>query len=230
MGARDSLICRLRYEGRTRDEDRVFELGDRARILGRAPDSDLVLNHESVSRAHARFTRDGDSWRISDLGSKNGVRVNTFRIDEQKLQNGDRIDLGSTRLYVEIGPAPAPDVCARVVFSEREEPGLHTEILEMSGLTSLLAPVPPEPVGSFRDSARAVLSESLARAVDGASVGDSGSSLQLVCDAAEALISCDSLDETLDRISRGMAAKKTAIVVKPERVMSWDHRKLDGIY
>lgn len=36
--------------------------------------------------------------------------------------------------------------------------------------------------------------------------------------------------ETLERASRGMAAKKTVILVRPEKVVSWDHRKLGGIY
>jgi PPOX class probable F420-dependent enzyme len=36
--------------------------------------------------------------------------------------------------------------------------------------------------------------------------------------------------ESLDKISRGMAPKKTAIVVKVKRCFSWDHRKLGGIY
>jgi hypothetical protein len=36
--------------------------------------------------------------------------------------------------------------------------------------------------------------------------------------------------ETLDQVSRGMAPKKTAIVVKVKRCFSWDHRKLGGIY
>ncbi len=37
-------------------------------------------------------------------------------------------------------------------------------------------------------------------------------------------------EETLEKVSAGMAAKKTAILVKPEKVMSWDHTKLGGIY
>jgi PPOX class probable F420-dependent enzyme len=37
-------------------------------------------------------------------------------------------------------------------------------------------------------------------------------------------------EETLDKISRGMCAKKTAIVIKAHRTISWDHRKLGGIY
>ena len=36
--------------------------------------------------------------------------------------------------------------------------------------------------------------------------------------------------ETLDKVSRGMAPKKTAIVVKVKRCFSWDHRKLGGVY
>jgi len=36
--------------------------------------------------------------------------------------------------------------------------------------------------------------------------------------------------ETLDKVSRGMAPKKTAIVIKVKRSFSWDHRKLGGTY
>jgi PPOX class probable F420-dependent enzyme len=37
-------------------------------------------------------------------------------------------------------------------------------------------------------------------------------------------------EDTLDKLSAGMAPKKTAILIKPERVMSWDHGKLGGTY
>ena len=37
-------------------------------------------------------------------------------------------------------------------------------------------------------------------------------------------------EEVLEKASRSMAPKKTAILVKLERVMSWDHSKLGGIY
>jgi PPOX class probable F420-dependent enzyme len=36
--------------------------------------------------------------------------------------------------------------------------------------------------------------------------------------------------DVLDKASAAMAPKKTAILVKPDRVMSWDHSKLGGIY
>lgn len=36
--------------------------------------------------------------------------------------------------------------------------------------------------------------------------------------------------ELLDEAARHMAAKRTAVVVKAERVVTWDHRKLGGNY
>lgn len=34
----------------------------------------------------------------------------------------------------------------------------------------------------------------------------------------------------IEQLVRGMAAKKTTILVRPDRVYSWDHRKLGGRY
>lgn len=36
--------------------------------------------------------------------------------------------------------------------------------------------------------------------------------------------------DTIDKASRSMAPKKTAILVRPEKVVSWDHTKLGGVY
>jgi PPOX class probable F420-dependent enzyme len=37
-------------------------------------------------------------------------------------------------------------------------------------------------------------------------------------------------EETLEKVTRSMAAKKTGIVIKAKRIVSWDHRKLAGTY
>ena len=34
----------------------------------------------------------------------------------------------------------------------------------------------------------------------------------------------------LEEAAAGMAAKRAAVVVKPEKIMTWDHRKLGGVY
>ena len=37
-------------------------------------------------------------------------------------------------------------------------------------------------------------------------------------------------EDVLEKAVASMVAKKTAILIKPERVMSWDHTKLGGVY
>ena len=37
-------------------------------------------------------------------------------------------------------------------------------------------------------------------------------------------------EAVLEKASREMAPKKTAILIRPHKVMSWDHRKLGGVY
>lgn len=36
--------------------------------------------------------------------------------------------------------------------------------------------------------------------------------------------------DVIEKASRAMAPKKTAILIRPERVVSWDHGKLGGVY
>ena len=92
MYPRDPIVCRLRIQ--EEDRERLFTIGDRPIVIGRAPDCDLHLPNESISRQHARIAREDEGWLLRDLGSKNGSRVNTFQVGEQVLRNGDRIDLG----------------------------------------------------------------------------------------------------------------------------------------
>lgn len=68
--------------------------------VGRIEGNDLVLNHPSVSRRHARLERRGADWWIVDLNSTNGVKVNGSPATESKIAGGDRILVGSVQLEV----------------------------------------------------------------------------------------------------------------------------------
>jgi pSer/pThr/pTyr-binding forkhead associated (FHA) protein len=75
-------------------------------IIGRTEDNNLVLNHRSISRNHAKVVRDPETNRytISDLHSSNGVRVNGQDYTKVELRRGDVVDLGHVRLrFVEPG-------------------------------------------------------------------------------------------------------------------------------
>jgi Protein of unknown function (DUF3662)/FHA domain len=70
--------------------------------IGRSRDCDLVVDDPNVSRRHAELRSDGESWRIVDLGSTNGIKVNRRRVDEAVLRGGERITLGLTDLDFEL--------------------------------------------------------------------------------------------------------------------------------
>lgn len=65
---------------------------------GRHPDSEIFLDDVTVSRRHADFHREGDSFTVSDVGSLNGTYVNRDRIDRVQLTDGDEVQIGKYRL------------------------------------------------------------------------------------------------------------------------------------
>ena len=65
---------------------------------GRHPESEIFLDDVTVSRRHAEFHRDGESFTVSDVGSLNGTYVNRDRIDRVRLNDGDEVQIGKYRL------------------------------------------------------------------------------------------------------------------------------------
>jgi 3-deoxy-7-phosphoheptulonate synthase len=63
-------------------------------LIGRAPESDLHIDEQSVSRLHARVTRTGDGFAIEDLHSANGTRINGKKVSRQAIKEGDQIGIG----------------------------------------------------------------------------------------------------------------------------------------
>ena len=50
-----------------------------------------------VSREHARVYNRNGSVTIEDLGSRNGIFVNSVRVESQLLQHGDWVTVGETQ-------------------------------------------------------------------------------------------------------------------------------------
>jgi adenylate cyclase len=73
--------------------------------IGRTEGNDLVLNHPSVSRKHARIEARNSHWWIIDLKSTNGVKVNGNLITESQLNAGDKILVGSVQLDIKAMPS-----------------------------------------------------------------------------------------------------------------------------
>jgi FHA domain/Domain of unknown function (DUF1707) len=63
--------------------------------IGRSPDCDLPLGDPTVSWVHAELRRAEDDWVLVDLGSKNGTRVNGWRVGSGfTVRAGDRVRFG----------------------------------------------------------------------------------------------------------------------------------------
>ncbi|XVX18604.1 FHA domain-containing protein [Actinomycetota bacterium] len=82
-----------------------FLLDDEEITSGRHPESDIFLDDVTVSRRHATFHREGDTFSVSDAGSLNGTYVNRERIDTITLQTGDEVQIGKFRLVFYAGKA-----------------------------------------------------------------------------------------------------------------------------
>lgn len=81
---------------------REHELSDPCRI-GRDSENDLVLNEPGASRRHCRIASDGDGWILEDLHSANGTFKNDERIDRSRLEDGDVIRIGNSKLIFQAG-------------------------------------------------------------------------------------------------------------------------------
>ena len=70
-------------------------------VIGRSRECDLVLDDPNVSRRHAELRREDGGWAVHDLGSTNGIKLNGRRSRGGRLNPGDEITLGISRLTFE---------------------------------------------------------------------------------------------------------------------------------
>jgi pSer/pThr/pTyr-binding forkhead associated (FHA) protein len=79
-------------------EGEVFSATGGRTTIGRSPDCDIFLDDVTVSRVHAEVIRLDDTFTIRDLGSLNGTFVNRRRIDQQRLEEDDEVQIGKYRM------------------------------------------------------------------------------------------------------------------------------------
>ena len=81
-----------------------FPLFKNRLTIGRNEDNDIELKTTYVSRRHAVILTEGDATRVIDSGSKNGVFVNSKRVKEHILSNGDIVAIGNVKFRYEERP------------------------------------------------------------------------------------------------------------------------------
>jgi pSer/pThr/pTyr-binding forkhead associated (FHA) protein len=85
---------------------------DEAITIGRGPDNTIVVHDPSISTHHAQLLLEGDTYRLKDLDSTNGTRVNGKPVTETVLRFDDRIRFGAAEARYEsselTGSKPLP--------------------------------------------------------------------------------------------------------------------------
>jgi hypothetical protein len=75
-----------------------FAVAGERMSIGRRPDADVFLDDITVSRDHALLIARGEQWHLDDCGSLNGTYVNRQRIESQRLEEGDEVQIGKYKL------------------------------------------------------------------------------------------------------------------------------------
>ncbi len=103
-------------------------------LVGRREACDIVLRFANVSGQHVKMTLEQGYWFAKDLGSRNGTKVNNFRISRKRLDPGAVISFAKHTYTIEYSPealgafgAPPPD-------DDQIDEVLRSGLLDRAGL------------------------------------------------------------------------------------------------
>src|SRR6266478_3109702 len=91
----------------------AHELVEDLITIGRGPDDTIIINDPSVSTYHAQLQLAGETYRLKDLESTNGTRVNGIPVTETMLHLDHRIRFGAAEARYEpdtSGSQPLPQL------------------------------------------------------------------------------------------------------------------------
>ncbi|HIN94425.1 MAG TPA: FHA domain-containing protein, partial [Planctomycetes bacterium] len=96
VGRRRSMASLFVIQGP--DRGRRYELAEVSVTIGRESSNGIQLHDTEASRRHVELRKNEGSYELVDLESSNGTFVNNARIEQRLLQNGDRVEIGRTRM------------------------------------------------------------------------------------------------------------------------------------
>ncbi|MCB0014349.1 MAG: FHA domain-containing protein [Anaerolineales bacterium] len=123
----------------------VYTLISDSMVIGRDPNSDIVINDAEVSRQHARLSLIGGSYQLQDMGSTNGSFIDGSRLEgnavtlknNQLIQLGSNVELvyqvieGVDPMATMVAPMGAlPGMGAAMAEEAEEEEDVDTGVLE----------------------------------------------------------------------------------------------------
>ena len=111
--------------------------------LGRAASNRIVLKDDLCSREHAEVSAADGRWRVRDLNSLNGTRLNGVAFEgERELAPNDEVQVGRTCFLFVEDMGQLPDL------PNRDDRPDGVSIKKRLGQTRFLTPVPPAPAAA----------------------------------------------------------------------------------
>jgi adenylate cyclase len=98
----------------------------RPAVLGRDPESDLVVLDATISRRHAQLTSYEAGVEVRDLGSSNGTLLNGAAVEVALAGDGDTLTFGGASFTLRApvapgGPTPAGEMVRHLALGGAEE-------------------------------------------------------------------------------------------------------------
>ncbi len=140
----------LRFDSGPRQGEEL-PLSSGTNRIGRRPENQIVVSDPSVSGRHAEIRIEGDRLLLVDLGSTNGTKIGSERIEERALAHGDTFSLGNVQVHLSdrslatpTAPEPEPSSASEVelgrVSADHVEASRRRSVLGLvSGLLVLAA-------------------------------------------------------------------------------------------
>jgi pSer/pThr/pTyr-binding forkhead associated (FHA) protein len=111
-------------------------------VVGRAPECQIRLMENAVSRRHCRFRMTEESVFVSDLGSRNRTRLNGYWVTEERcLRNGDFISVCGSAFRFQTylndiwNVSEQGDPYCDEPDDSSDDPIAHEDLLAAAGLT-----------------------------------------------------------------------------------------------
>ncbi len=111
------------------DQGKRFELADAAVGLGRDGSNAIRLHDHEVSRRHAEVRREGEVFRVVDVGSANGTYLNGEAVEGAALRSGDQVRVGQTVMLFDAASPASREMTDRVDLLKLASPDDRSAIL-----------------------------------------------------------------------------------------------------
>jgi pSer/pThr/pTyr-binding forkhead associated (FHA) protein len=110
-------------------------------VIGRTENNDIMIPNSTISRNHCEISKTESGFKIKDLNSGNGIKVNNKKVSSKTLNSGDIILIGKVKLQfidLSVEHGGATESTGSVILKVRKPPKKKIIIIAASAVVFLL--------------------------------------------------------------------------------------------